>query len=463
VATVYRALDRFQDVVVAVKVLRPELRRTPAGDAAFRSDLALAQAIRHRNLCGILDSGEHAGLLYLVMECVTGESLKQKLRGSQGLPLDEAFDVAGQLAAGLQALHEGGLVHQDVKPQNVMMDDRGAARLMDLDLAKRWGGGGAVTITSLGQLFDAPEYTCPEHARGAKPDERSDIYSLGCVLYELFTGHPPYRAATPVATALKHVHEPIPLEGARASRIPEPLVPVFRRILAKNPARRYPSAKAVASAFGLARTMSGTPARLGPKSLEKPPLPVLLSALNPVDATIRLSLAEIKSADPSARRAIPALVSALKHARDPGDPEEPLAGLLEDAELPPPVEVAPDPSDPDELLSAPPILSFVGSPGSIEILIGALKERDGQVRSKAARALGGIGPGAREAIPVLLEALRDREAHVRWDAARALGQIGAAAAEGLAAAVHDKDPVVRQIAADALKRIIQRKRESQGD
>ncbi len=102
----------------------------------------------------------------------------------------------------------------------------------------------------------------------------------------------------------------------------------------------------------------------------------------------------------------------------------------------------------------------MGSPGSIEILVEALKEKDGNVRSKAARALGGIGPAAKEAIPVLLEALRDREAHVRWDAARALGQIGAAAAEGLAAAVNDKDPVVRQIAADALKRIIQRKREA---
>jgi HEAT repeat protein len=103
----------------------------------------------------------------------------------------------------------------------------------------------------------------------------------------------------------------------------------------------------------------------------------------------------------------------------------------------------------------------VGNLGSIAILIEALREKDGNVRAKAARALGGIGPAAKEAIPVLLSALQDREAHVRWDAARALGQIGAAAAEGLAAAVNDKDPVVRQIAADALKLIIRRKRENQ--
>jgi HEAT repeat protein len=206
--------------------------------------------------------------------------------------------------------------------------------------------------------------------------------------------------------------------------------------------------------------MSGSPARLIPPSLEKPALPVLLSALNPEDATIRLSLAEIRSTDPSARRAIPALIDALHRAREKAAPDEPLAGLLGEIELPAPVEFASVLAAAGEEASLPPILSFVGSPGSIEILIGALKEKDGQIRSKAARALGGIGPGAREAIPVLLDALRDREAHVRWDAARALGQIGAAAAEGLAAAVHDKDPVVRQIAADALKRIIQRKRES---
>jgi serine/threonine protein kinase len=364
-----------------------------------------------------------------------------------------------------------------------MVDDHGVARLMDMDVTKRWGASGPITITSVGQLFGTPEYVSPEHARGVKTDERSDVYSLGCILYEVFTGHPPYRAATKVATALKHVHEPIPLESARAARIPEALLPVFRKVLAKNPARRHPSAKALASALGLARTMSGPPARLAHQSAEKPPLPVLLSALNPVDATIRLNLEDIRSRDPSVRRAIPLLIDALEKAGEPepredaprenaprenapredapredAPREDSLLDLLGASEVPSPLELS-ILSGGDEAFDAPPILSFVGSPGSIAILVEALKEKDGNVRSKAARALGGIGPAAKEAIPVLLEALRDREAHVRWDAARALGQIGAAAAEGLAAAVNDKDPVVRQIAADALKRIIQRKRE----
>jgi HEAT repeat protein len=168
-----------------------------------------------------------------------------------------------------------------------------------------------------------------------------------------------------------------------------------------------------------------------------------------VDATIRLSLDDIKAGDPSLRRAIPMLLNALEGARDLSPEDERLAELLAEAEASLPGSLEGGPSG--EAQSGAPSVSFRGSPGSIGILIEALREKDGSVRAKAARALGGLGPAAREAIPVLLGALEDR--------ARALGRIGAAAAEGLAAAVNDKDPVVRQIAADALKRIIRRKRE----
>ena len=451
IATVYRALDRFYDRMVALKVFRPDVRRTAQADTAFRADIARAQPIHHRNFCPILEGGEHEGLLFLVMAPLAGANLKERLKGRSGFPPEEAFALGMQITAGLQAVHEAGLIHQDVTPQNVRVDDQGTARLMDMDVAKRWGSAGAITITSVGQLFGTPEYVSPEHARGVPADLRSDIYSLGCVLFELFTGHPPYRAATPVATALKHIHEPIPLEGAKALRIPETMLPVFRKALAKNPARRYPTARALASALGLARTMSGGPSRLAPMGAAQNPLPVLLGALNPIDATIRLDLAEIRAGDPGLRRAIPALLHALNTDRERAE-EAPLAELLGDRHDPDPVRVGPE--------GEGPTVSFVGSAGSVAILAEALRERDGSVRAKAARALGSIGPAAREAIPVLLDALQDREAHVRWDAARALGQIGAAAAEGLAAAVNDKDPVVRQIAADALKRIIQRKRKS---
>ena len=458
VATVYRALDRPYDRLVALKVFRSDVRRTPQTDDTFRADLTFAQRIRHRNFCSILESGEHGRLLFLVMEPLSGTSLKERLKGRNGLTPEEAFDLGLQITAGLQAVHEAGLIHQDVKPQNVMVDDSGTAHLMDMDVAKRWGSAGAITITSVGQLFGTPEYVSPEHARGVPADLRSDVYSLGCVLFEMFTGHPPYRAATPVATALKHVHEPIPLEGAKALRIPETMLPVFRKVLAKNPARRYPTARALASALGLARTMSGGPPRLAPMQADQNPLPVLLGALNPVDATIRLDIAEVRARDPGLHRTIPALLHALNTAGERERAERaPLAELLGDHRDPDPVRVGPEAMEEGEEST----VSFVGNAGSVAILVEALREKDGSVRAKAARALGSIGPAAREAIPVLLDALQDREAHVRWDAARALGEIGAAAAEGLAAAVNDKDPVVRQIAADALKKIIQRKRTSQ--
>ena len=460
VATVYRALDRAQDVVVAVKVFRPDVRRTPVTDATFLSDLSKAQGVRHRNFCSILGGGEHKGLLFVVMEFLPGVSLKQRMPTHRGLSHEEAFDLGAQIVAGLESLHAAGLLHHDLKPQNVMVDADGLARLMDMDLTKRWGVAGAITITAVGQLFGTAEYVSPEHTRGAHLDVRSDVYSAGCVLYELFTGHPPYRAASPVATALKHVHEPIPLEGAKAARIPEAMLPLFRKALAKNPARRYPSARALASALGLVRTMS-VPAPLPIQEAGKGPLPALLSALNPADATIRLNLEDIKAGDPSSRRAIPVLIHALDGLREEERVEDARLGeLLGEPAPPAPVPIGDQGGSPaEEPPPSHPSVSFKGSPGSIAILIEALREKDGTVRAKAARALGGIGPAAKEAIPVLLGAIQDREAHVRWDAARALGQIGAAAAEGLAAAVNDKDPVVRQIAADALKRIIRRKRE----
>jgi hypothetical protein len=281
----------------------------------------------------------------------------------------------------------------------------------------------------------------PEQVRGARADARSDLYALGVVLYELFTGHLPFRGPTPLAAALKHVYEEPPLQGPQAAGLPEPVRPILRKVLAKSPDRRYASAQELGAALGIARSKSNLSPRLAPMP-EPAPLPALLGALNPVDATVRMEAPKGLAPDPAARRAIPALLHALDGSAAPSAPAPPA--------LPKP-----------QASSAPP--SRKVARGSVAVLIEALKEKDRSVRSKAARELGGIGPAAREAIPVLLDALRDSEPSVRWDAARALGQIGAAAAEGLAAAIHDKDPVVRQIVAEALKRIIQRKREPDGE
>src|SRR5262249_44528442 len=265
----------------------------------------------------------------------------------------------------------------------------------------------------------------------------------------------PFRGATPIATALKHVQEPPPLEGPRAARIPETVIPILRKALAKNPDRRYPSAETLAQALSVARGISCAPPRIAPKATPGP-IPALLGALNPVDATIRFK-APIMGPDAASRHAIPALIEALGKKEAPTPPDEgagPLDSLLEPdlhrhfggSGIHSAHAAAGDP---------PPV---VATPASVGVLVNALQSPDHGVRANAARSLGSIGPGAKDAIPVLLDALSDREASVRWGAARALGQIGAAAADGLAAAVNDKDPEVRRIAAEALKQIIERKK-----
>jgi serine/threonine protein kinase len=428
--TVYKGRDRVQHENVAIKVLRPDLSRRAEMERRFQSEMALARRVNHPNVCRILECGDHGGLLYVCMEFLEGSNLKRLLRGRNGFPTEQAFDLSTQLALGLQAIHNLGLVHRDIKTANVMVDPRGTAKLMDLDIAKQCGVEESSAVTISSQVVGSPEYISPEQARGRPVDVRSDVYSLGVVIYELFTGHVPFRGDTSVATVLKHLEEAPLLEGPGAERIPEGLVPVLRKALAKTPEKRYSSARGLAAALRLARTMASAPALPPTRAAE--PLPALLQALNPTDATVRLEVQQFRGLDLDARRAIPVLIGALGEDRTPKPPP---------AQAPPP---APDPS--------------VTTPDAVAVLIKALRTEDHHGRARAARALGGIGPAAKESIPVLLEALKDREATVRWDAARALGQMGAVATEALASAVRDPDLVVRGIVADALKKIIRRKR-----
>jgi serine/threonine protein kinase len=456
VGTVYKALDRVRDEIVAVKVLSSDLLRTAARDDQFRADMTVAQTVQHRNLCHILHFGEYDGHLYYVMECVDGLDAKQLIRRS-ALPLEQAFDIALQTSLGLQALHGARLLHQDIKTRNIMIDPQGLVRLMDFGVAREWVGG-TTTVSFVGRTVGGTEYLSPENARGVPADVRSDVYSLGVVIYELFTGQLPFRGATPIATALKHVQEPPPLEGPRAARIPDTVIPILRKALAKNPDRRHASAEALSQALTVARGISCASSRIAPSTIPGP-IPALLGALNPVDATIRFK-APIMGADPASRHAIPVLIDALgKKEREPVADEQMPPGPL-DSLLEPAVHRGPDGDAVHGRTADPP--PVVATPASVGVLVNALQSPDHSIRAKAAHSLGGIGPGAKDAIPVLLDALRDREASVRWGAARALGQIGAAAADGLAAAVNDKDPEVRKIVAEALKQIIERKKKGGG-
>jgi serine/threonine protein kinase len=431
--TVYRARDRVLGDKVAVKVLRSDLSHRPEMIRRFGSEMGVARTVRHPNVCRIYAAGEEQGRLYLSMELLEGSDLKTLLRTAKhGLEPEHAFELSLQVASGLAALHEAGIVHRDVKPPNVMLDKKGIAHLMDFDIAKQHLAEGTDAATATGQVLGTPEYMSPEYARGDRVDFRSDVYSLGVLIFELFTGEVPFRGETPLATVLKHLNDPPPLEGPRAERLPPSLLPVLRKALAKDPDERFSTTRGLITALGVARNAFAE--RPAPRPVEGPPLPVLLEALNPIDGTIRMPAMKVVRSDPSASRAIPVLIDALD--KPPGE--------------------APDPNS----VTAPHLMPL--PPGAatdpVALLIRALKSEDHADRARAARVLGGIGPDAAHAIPVLLEALRDSAPSVRDDAARALERMGPTAQAALAAAVRDPDPIVRRIAAEALGRILKRKR-----
>jgi serine/threonine-protein kinase len=267
---VYRAHDRTLDEMVAIKILRPDFALDPRMAERFKSEIKLARRVRHRNVCAIHDYGEDKGLLYISMELVEGMDLKSLLREKGALPPYEAYEVAIQAAEGLQAVHEAGIIHRDLKTPNIMRDAQGVARLMDFGVAKRHGAQGTPTLT--GHVLGTAEYMSPEQAHGEKVDFRTDIYSLGVVIYEVFTGQVPFRGETPLSTILKHLHDPPPLDGPRAAALPPSLKPVLHKALAKEPAYRYPTAAALAEALRQARA-PGRHARLADTEvLEAPTL-----------------------------------------------------------------------------------------------------------------------------------------------------------------------------------------------
>jgi serine/threonine-protein kinase len=250
---VFRAHDRVLDETVAIKVLRPDVAQDPRMAERFRGEIKLARKVRHRNVCAIHDYGEDQGLLYISMEMVEGVDLKRTLRESGPLPPARAFDVAMQIAEALQAVHDAGIVHRDLKTPNIMIDAAGCARLMDFGVAKRLGEG---TFTTTGHVVGTPEYMSPEQAQGHAVDGRSDIYALGVVVYEIFTGEVPFRGETPISTILKHINDPPPLDKAA---LPIAMRSLLRRALAKDPAARYSTAREMGEALREARSQPDAP------------------------------------------------------------------------------------------------------------------------------------------------------------------------------------------------------------
>jgi len=302
---VYKAKDRVLDEHVALKVLRPEFAREADMARRFLSEIKLARKVSHPNVCRIHEYGEDGGLRYISMEWIDGVSLKEHLR-QQPLTVADAFELALGVARGLQAVHERGIIHRDFKTSNIMVDQRGRVRLLDFGIA-RVAGSDTGTFTAAGHVIGTPEYMSPEQALGARLDFRSDIYALGCVVFEIFSGQAVFQGETPLVTLFKHINEDPPLDGAWAP-IPAPLVPPLRIALAKDPAGRYETVALFAAALEDARSRCLLDAPAAAVPSERPaPSP----SSSPETATLLGRPAGPSAAPSSRRRAMGAGVALL--------------------------------------------------------------------------------------------------------------------------------------------------------
>jgi serine/threonine-protein kinase len=211
------------------------------------------------------------------MEYVEGSTLRQILRQRGRLPVGEAFDVAIEVAEGLQAVHDAGIIHRDLKATNVMLDRAGTIRLMDFGIAKQLQQEDTKGITATAQMVGTPEYMSPEQVRSERLDGRADVYSLGVLIFELFTGELPFHGDTPMSVILAHLETPPPLDGARATWLPRSVVPVLRKALAKDRNERYRSPREVAEALRAARA-----ALAGPTLVQARPVVLGATAAQPL-------------------------------------------------------------------------------------------------------------------------------------------------------------------------------------
>jgi eukaryotic-like serine/threonine-protein kinase len=236
---VYKAQDRDLDDVVAIKTLRSEaLSADPTLLDRFKQEIRLARKITHPNILRTHDLGETNGLRYLSMEFVKGITLKQMVEQDQIIPTPVALRVAKQICAGLAAAHEVGVIHRDIKPQNIIIEPTGGLKVMDFGIARLTQDRG---MTATGTVIGTPDYMSPEQARGLNLDFRSDIYSTGVVLYELFTGTLPFEGDTPLAVVLKHVQEKPPSPQAKNPKIDPKIAAIILKCMQKDPDDRFQS------------------------------------------------------------------------------------------------------------------------------------------------------------------------------------------------------------------------------
>ena len=244
-ADVFLARDQLLDRPVAIKVLFPEYAADPAFVERFRREAQSAANLNHPNIVGVYDWGRYGSTYFIAMEFVAGRTLADVLRTNGTITAQQANDVAIEVSAALAFAHRNGVVHRDVKPANILVGHDGRVKVADFGIARALNSAAEENLTQAGSVMGTATYFSPEQAQGAQPDPRSDLYSLGIVMYEMVSGRPPFTGENPVAIAYKQVHSaPQPL-GELVPDVPPAFEAIVSRLLSKNPADRYPDADAL--------------------------------------------------------------------------------------------------------------------------------------------------------------------------------------------------------------------------
>jgi serine/threonine-protein kinase len=258
---VYRATDRQLDEVVALKVLRSEvLVEDPTLVERFKQEIRLARRITHRHVLRTHDFGEADGVPYISMEYLEGVTLKELVARKGALPAGVALRIAKQICQGLEAAHRQGVVHRDIKPQNMLiLPESGEVKIMDFGIARVSTVDGASGLTTAGTVLGTPDYMPPEQAQGGTADFRSDLYSLGVVLFEMFTGRLPFPGDTALGVIMSHIQKPAPRPRHLNPALSPEIEALVLRCLEKDPANRYARADDLLSALNAASSRSEEP------------------------------------------------------------------------------------------------------------------------------------------------------------------------------------------------------------
>jgi serine/threonine-protein kinase len=263
-ATVYKARDRVLDRIVAVKILKDEFSRDKNFVEKFKTEALSAARISHPNIVNIYDVGQENNIHYIVMELVDGKTLKDMIRSQAPLSIEQAVDIAIMVCDGVHHAHEKGIIHRDIKPHNILITEHGMVKVADFGIARAVSTG---TITYGNNIVGSVHYFSPEQARGEAINRTTDIYSIGCILYEMLTGRVPFDADSPITIALRHIHDVPPSPRTINNAIPPALEAIIYKAMEKVPANRFPTALDMRNA--LLNINQGTAEYAGKRSRNK--------------------------------------------------------------------------------------------------------------------------------------------------------------------------------------------------